>query len=70
MKEYIIPCDDDASEFKSMAGNTELIRCKDCIYQSVEPFSNQKVCMLPNGYSPLGYDEGFCSMAEKNIVKK
>ena len=30
MKEYIVPCDDDVSEFESMKENTELIRCKDC----------------------------------------
>lgn len=41
-----------------------VIRCKYCTYQS-SAIDGQKVCMLPNGYTPLGYDEGFCSMAER-----
>ncbi|WP_405366942.1 hypothetical protein [Ruminobacter sp.] len=41
-----------------------VIRCEDCKHQSTF-IDGQKVCMLPNGYTPLGYDEGYCSMAER-----
>lgn len=43
----------------------ELIRCKDCTHQHTNTITGMKQCLLPNGYTPLGDDNDYCSYAER-----
>ena len=65
MKEYIVPCDDDVSEFESMKENTELIRCKDCQHCRRELAQGkwEGSCRYWNTHSVMLND--FCSYGER-----
>lgn len=44
---------------------TKVIRCKDCTHQHTNTITGTKQCLLPNGYTPLGDDNDYCSYAER-----
>jgi len=69
MKEYIVPCDDDVSEFESMKENTELIRCKDCRRRAIWKHGSHKEGTKPTYRCVLMRTDiepdDFCSRAER-----
>ena len=68
MKEYIVPCDDDVSEFESMKENTELIRCKDCKYYRIYKNTDWTVELCGRIRTTMAdpvKEDDYCSKAER-----
>ena len=63
MKEYIVAEHPDFPYEEPKP--QELIRCKDCTHQHTNTITGMKQCLLPNGYTPLGDDNDYCSYAER-----
>lgn len=65
-KYFIVGTNSDALH-DTMNGTVigELIRCKDCTHQHTNTITGMKQCLLPNGYTPLGDDNDYCSYAER-----
>lgn len=51
--------------YGNIAEYEKVIRCKDCIHQHTNTITGMKQCLLPNGYTPLGDDNDYCSYAER-----
>lgn len=78
MKDYIITvdetCEIDKYVYDNVRNVTSLIRCRDCKHQRKEYREDKRRrdggyhiywCDLVDGYAPLGFDDEFCSWAER-----